>query len=265
MGSNGGYIGDDTYPRPGSRITGMYGLADVYSATRRGQWNKFDLQVRALGPTAYWPLTDPAGNAAAGEHANLGHAFSINPGGVTFGAAGLIGSDAATSATVGTANGDRLVCPVYAPSTAVSVVVAFKRAAATGNHLMFGNFLGSGLPTVDLRMNSSGQLQYHQYLSSSTSGRMIVSTSGTYDDDSPHIAVVTWDRAGDKKARIYVDGTLVLTTSAWDNDIYNNGAQFAIGGRSSATESFGGTLGRVGLWVDRALSSAEIAALDAAA
>ena len=173
-------------------------------------------EVMADSPAAYWKLDETSGTTAADSSGNGNN--GTYGGGVTLNQSPLIVSG---KAIVATANSQPAVAgPNIAASTALAAEIWLKLAAPAANRAVFGKYASGSWPVWSVEIASDGKLAAGLYLGNSPTGRVVVTTPASIADNQRHKIGVSWDKAGDQKVHLYVDGVQVAESAAWNNTLW---------------------------------------------
>lgn len=172
--------------------------------------------ILSSSPSIYWRVEETAGTIAADTSGNGND--GVYAASVILGQTGLAGGGNAAQISAA----DSIVGPQLVASTAISVVGFAKIDGAPSSNMELFGFTAVGYyaPWFLLVSPSTGYLRLLMQYQSSTSGRIDLTASVNVCDNLPHQIGFTWDKDGDKCARIYVDGQVVATSGAWDRTIW---------------------------------------------
>ena len=194
----------------GSTTSGLSAQVAVTTATAT---QPYPAAVLGDGASTYWRLDDSSATTAADTSAG-------NNRGIAFGGPLLAGTPGAVSgSTAGVFDGvDDQVSGQqrYPAPTTFSAEVWFKTDAATGGQIMG---FASGQPDRKNSRNSTGTVDRHLYMTptgaltyavlNEANERVAVTTTGTFNNNAWHHAVVTQTPAG---STLYVDGRVAGTS-----------------------------------------------------
>ena len=130
------------------------------------------------------------------------------------------------------------------PTDEFSVSAWFKTAVVgdTGN-----NFIYSKLYFRAFIMETSGRIRFDVFRSSGQ-GTLVTTPSGTsYSDGNWHHLVTTFKKSDTNKMKIYVDGALVMESSAYNNNVFASSDAFQIG-VNNGVHYMNGNIDEVAFW-----------------
>ncbi len=174
-------------------------------------------EVIADSPAAYWKLDETSGTTASDSSGNGNHGTYGS--GVTLNQSPLIVSG---KAIVATANSQPAVTGTdIAFSTALGVGLWLKLAAAPGaGRNVFGKYANGAWPVWSFDVLSDGKPRIELFQSNGTGGRLQLVGPASITDNARHQINVSWDKAGDQKVHLYVDGAQVAESAAWNNTLW---------------------------------------------
>ena len=221
---NGGVIGRRAVPGVDGR-SGVWPLQEIADARRAGLWwRDYATEVLADSPAVYWRLDETSGTTATDASGNANHGTYGS--GVTLDQIPLIN---AGRSIVGAATSPAAVDGLdLFESTVLSVEVWTKISAApAADRLLFlKSKSGFTAPWV-IFLRANGTISANLRYQNSTSGAVIASSVGSVADGVRHQIGFAWDKGGDQKVHLYVDGSEVAVSPAWNQTIWGGNGHIA--------------------------------------
>lgn len=229
-----------------------------------GSLTAYDVLLISKSPWGYWKLneTSTPTSGTIGDYSGNGRDGQFHTTGSWAPAAALFGGNDGSVAFSGM--GAKAPSTTILATTKVSVVAWIKTTSTATISILSSDSSAAVHRLWQFRM-AAGKLQFVSIASS-----LVVAGTASINDGNPHLVSFIYDPSvsnADGKLKLYIDGLLAVKTAGAIST--SGGTTFpGIGARSSNIEinkeGFQGSISNAALFIDAALSAADIADLWAA-
>ena len=190
-------------------------------------------EVAADAPAGWWRLEEASGTVATDSSGNGNH--GTYGAGVTLFQPGLIISGKSIVAVSPSA--PAVDSPDIVASTVLSAKIWINAAAApAANRGLLGKFRVGYAAAWVIYLLPDGKIKVSLRYQNSTSGEASVTSPGSVANGVRHQIGFAWDKAGDQKIHLYIDGAEVAVSTAWNQTIWVGSSHrtqvYQVGGES---------------------------------